>query len=47
MFQCSLSDKHCQLHHSPEVPVKVEKALQGPHMVGRGRSSLLRTNPEF
>lgn len=37
MFQCSLSDKHCQLHHSPEVPVKVEKALQGPHVVGGGR----------
>lgn len=36
MFQCSLSDKHCQPHHSPEVPVKVEKALGGPHVVGRG-----------
>ena len=35
MFQCSLSDKHCQPHHSPEVPVKVEKALGGPHVVGR------------
>lgn len=47
MFPGPASQTFSSSFYSPEVPVKVEKALQGPHVVGGAAPALPGPIPEF